>query len=199
MISSVRASVLAGLCLWAPGIWAQTAATPAPAAEAKTSAPAYALRHGDTLLVSVWREEALQKEVRVLPDGSITFPLAGRIEVAGLSSTEVEKRVADKLKAYIPDPVVSVVITELGGNQVYVLGKVLKPGPIQLSSRDSTVLHVLSQAGGLDKFADGGGVRVLRDGPQGTQVLSINYDRLIKGDSLNSNIRLQAGDTILVP
>jgi len=183
MISSVRASVLAVLCLWAQGVWAQ----------------AYALRHGDTLLVSVWREEALQKEVRVLPDGSITFPLAGRIDVAGLSSTEVEKRVADKLKAYIPDPVVSVVITELGGNQVYVLGKVLKPGPIQLSSRDSTVLHVLSQAGGLDKFADGGGVRVLRDGPQGTQVLSVNYDRLIKGDSLSSNIRLQAGDTILVP
>jgi polysaccharide biosynthesis/export protein len=165
---------------------------------ASTSAP-YALRHGDALYVSVWKEEALQREVRVLPDGSITFPLAGRIEVAGLSSSDAEKRVAEKLKTYLPDPVVSVVVTAIEGSRVYVIGKVPRPGPILLGSPDTTVLQALSQAGGLDKFADSNAIRVLREGTEGTEVISVNYDKLIKGENLKSNVRLKAGDTILVP
>lgn len=194
MLHSARTLTMAGLL----GLLCSTAGQAADA-PATPTAPAYALRHGDTVLVSVWREETLQKEVRILPDGSITFPLAGRVDVAGLSSTEVEKRVAEKLKAYIPDPVVSVVVTGIAGSQVYVLGKVLKPGPVQLSSPDTTVLQVLSQAGGLDKFADGAAIRVLRETPQGPGLLQVNYDKLIKGDNLNTNVRLKAGDTILVP
>lgn len=160
---------------------------------------AYALCYGDTLQVSVWKEEALLREVRVLPDGSITLPLAGRVEVAGLSSVEVEKRVADKLRPFIPDPVVSIVITGIEGHRVFILGKVIKPGPIPLSSPDLTVLQALSEAGGLDKFADPNGVRVLRATPSGQQVLPVNVEKLLRGDNLPSNIRLQAGDTILVP
>lgn len=160
---------------------------------------AYKLRHGDALMVSVWRDEALRMEVRVLPDGSITFPLAGRVEVVGLSTVEAGARVAEKLKKYIPEPVVTVTITATDGNRVFVLGKVVTPGAVILTSPETTVLQMLSQAGGLDRFADGNAIRVLRSTPQGTQVLPVRYNDLIKGSQLDTNVVLMPGDTILVP
>lgn len=159
----------------------------------------YTLRHGDAVMVSVWRDEALRMEVRVLPDGSITFPLAGRVEVAGLSTSEAEARIAEKLKKFIPDPVVTVAITGIEGSRVYVLGKVVNPGPFVLTSPNTSVLQVLSQTGGLDRFADGNSIRVLRDTPQGPQVLPVRYNDLLKGSQLETNVVLVPGDTILVP
>lgn len=167
-------------------------------ATAQADAP-YKLRHGDTLMVSVWRDDALRMEVRVLPDGSITFPLAGRVEVVGLSTPEVESRVAEKLKKYIPVPVVTVAITATAGNQIYVLGKVVHPGAVTLISPNTTALQMLSQVGGLDRFADGNSIRVLRSSQQGNQVLPVRYDDLIKGNQLDTNVVLMPGDTILVP
>lgn len=160
---------------------------------------AYRLRHGDALMVSVWRDEALRMEVRVLPDGSITFPLAGRVEVAGLTTPEAEARVAEKLKKYVPEAVVTVAITATDGHRVFVLGKVTTPGAITLVSPQTTVLQVLSQAGGLDRFADGNSIRVLRSTPQGTRVLPVRYDDLVKGNQLDTNVVLMPGDTVLVP
>jgi len=158
----------------------------------------YTLREGDVLDVSVWGEETLKKEVKVLPDGSITFPLAGRVDVSNATTTEVEKRITEKLKTYLPDPQVTVVISGIEGNRVYVIGKVLKPGPILLTS-PMTVMQALSQAGGLDKFADSDDLKILRT-TQGVQnTISVDYDDLINGKNLNSNILLKTGDTILVP
>jgi polysaccharide export outer membrane protein len=158
----------------------------------------YKLRQGDLIQVSVWGEDKLQKESLVLPDGNITYPLAGRVEVVGLTSTEVEKRIAEKLKAYLPDPQVSVVIVSITGNIAHVMGKVLKPGQV-LMTGPMTVLDALSMAGGLDKFADRNGIKVLRKTPQGQKAISVHYDQLIRGQDLESNITLNPGDTILVP
>lgn len=168
------------------------------AAIAQASAT-YKLRHGDALMVSVWRDEALRMEVRVLPDGSITFPLAGRVEVAGLSTSEAEVRIAERLKKYIPEAVVTVAITAADGNRVYVLGKVVNPGAVTLTSPETTVLQMLSQVGGLDRFADGNSIRVLRNSPQGNLVLPVRYNDLVKGTQLETNVVLMPGDTILVP
>lgn len=161
----------------------------------------YALRPGDRLQVSVWKEEALNREVRVLPDGSISFPLVGRIQVAGATSVEVEKRIREGMKTYIPEAVVSVVVTATEGNSVYVLGKVLKPGPIALTSADTTVLQVLSQAGGLDRFANPDAIVVLRKPPGDArqQTLRVKYSDLLKGQSLESNVMMRPGDTVMVP
>lgn len=167
-------------------------------AQAQPGGP-YKLRHGDALMVSVWKDEALQREVRVLPDGSITFPLAGRVEVVGLSTTEAELRIVDKLKKYIPEAVVTVVITAAEGNRVYVIGKVVNPGAVVMTSPDTTVLQMLSQVGGLDRFADGNAIRVLRNTAQGPQILPVRYNDLVKGAQLESNVVLMPGDTILVP
>lgn len=158
----------------------------------------YKLRQGDLIQVSVWGEDKMQKESLVLPDGSITYPLAGRVEVAGLTSTEVEKRIVEKLKAYLPDPQVSVVIVSITGNVAHVMGKVLKPGQV-LMPGPMTVLDALSMAGGLDKFADRGSIKVLRKTPQGQKAIPVYYDQLIRGQNLESNITLIPGDTVLVP
>ena len=163
------------------------------------STGSYQLRHGDALTVSVWKEDALRMEVKVLPDGSITFPLAGRVEVAGLTSTQVEERIAGKIKKFIPEAVVTVVVTGIDGSRVYVLGKVTQPGPVTLMSPSTTVLQVLSQVRGLDRFADGNSIRVLRQSGTNAVVLPVRYDDLMRGNALDTNVVLQPGDTILVP
>lgn len=158
----------------------------------------YRLREGDTILVSVWREDSLQKEVIVLPDGSVTLPLAGRIEVAGLSTPEVEQLIAKKLKTYLPEPIVTVVIAGIGGNSAYVLGKVAHPGRFIISG-PLTVFQAISMAGGFDKFADEGGIKVIRTKPEGQEILPVRYKDIISGKDMSTNIHLKAGDTIVVP
>lgn len=171
----------------------------APAqAQAQNQGTVYHLHPGDTVMISVWREDTLQKEVVVLPDGSITFPLAGRVEVNGLDTSAVEKLIAERIKEYIPDPVVTVAISQAGGSRVFVVGKVMKPGPVSLDT-PKTAMQALGEAGGLDKFADDDGIKVLRKTSKGQELLEVHYDDLLKGRDLQSDIPLQAGDTILVP
>lgn len=159
----------------------------------------YRLHPGDTMQISVWKEEALQREVRVLPDGSITFPLAGRVDVARASATEVAQRLIEKLKEYLPDPVVTVIVTGIEGNRVFVLGKVNKPGPMVMTG-PTTVLQALSLAGGLDKFADDKNIRVIRTlGDGKSQLLQVDYRDLASGRDLSGNFLLTPGDTLIVP
>lgn len=158
----------------------------------------YQLRQGDKLLISVWREDTLQREVIVLPDGSVTFPLIGRVEVAGLSTPEVEQNVAAKLKKYFPEPIVTVVIVGIDGNRAYVMGKVMRPGPLTISG-PITVLQAISIAGGFDKFADESSIKVIREKNGGQEILPVNYKEIISGKNISTNIQLKAGDTLVVP
>ncbi|WP_283180698.1 MULTISPECIES: polysaccharide biosynthesis/export family protein [unclassified Pseudomonas] len=160
--------------------------------------PTYRLSPGDNLSVSVWGEDKLKQDVRVLPDGSITFPLAGQVIVAGLDATAVAKLIAVKLEAFIPDPQVSVVVTGTEGNLVYVQGKVLKPGTVHMSGQTS-VLQVISMAGGLDKFADKDDIKVVRLNGARQEILRVNYSKLMSGDDMSTNFLLKAGDTLVVP
>jgi polysaccharide biosynthesis/export protein len=170
-------------------------------ANAQTAGDNYLLKHGDRLQISVWKDEALDREARVLPDGSISFPLVGRIVVVGLSTAQVEKRIVDGLKPYIPDAVVSVVVTGTEGNSVFVIGKVLKPGQVALTSPETTVLQVLSQVGGLDRFANGDNIMVVRKSPNDPrpQTMRVRYNELIRGEALDTNVVVRPGDTIVVP
>ena len=158
----------------------------------------YQLHAGDSVLISVWREDSMQKQVIVLPDGSITFPLIGRVDVAGLSTSEVEQRIATKLKEFFPEPIVTVVIVGIDGNRAYVIGKVMHPGPLIING-PITVLQAISVVGGLDKFADQGGIKVIRSNPDGQVILSVNFGEIISGKNLSTNILLKAGDTLVVP
>jgi polysaccharide export outer membrane protein len=163
----------------------------------------YKLKQGDAVLISVYGEEALNKELRVLPDGSITFPLAGRISVVNLTSQEVEIKVTEKLKEFLPEPQVTVIVSSVEGNKVYLVGKVLKPGPILLTG-PMNVLQALSLSGGFDKFAHTNNIKVLRASnnsatSNSTVALPVKYESLLNGEELSSNIQLQAGDIIVVP
>lgn len=195
--------LLLALCLSNP---AAAAAEPASAAAAAGASPApapsgkppYRLKEGDMLEVSVWLEDSLRKELRVLPDGGITFPLVGRVEVAGLTTGEVERKIAERLTPFLSDPVVNVVISNIAGNRVYVIGNVARPGPVILDV-PMTVLQVLSLAGGLGRFADEDAIRVLRPSEGGVETLPVRYGDLIKARDLTTNVQLRAGDTLLVP
>lgn len=160
---------------------------------ANENAP-YLLNPGDTVTISVWGEDKLKEVVDVLPDGTITFPLADQVKVAGLDSAQAAKLIAVKLEKFIPDPIVSVVVTNPKGNLVYAQGKVLKPGSVQLSG-PTDVLKVLSQAGGLDKFAKTDDIKIVRN----KRVMPVNYSDLVSGRDLSTNYELQAGDTLVVP
>lgn len=158
----------------------------------------YQLHQGDKVLISVWREETLQREVVVLPDGSITFPLIGRVEVAGLSTPVVEQNITAKLKKYFPEPIVTVVIIGIEGNRAYVTGKVMRPGSLIISG-PTTVLQAISLMGGFDKFADESSIKVIRAKPGGQEILPVNYKDIISGKNISTNIQLKAGDTLVVP
>ena len=165
---------------------------------AEASRSIYRLHQGDKIKVSVWKVDALNQEVAVLPDGSITFPLIGRLEVAGLSTPEVEQLITTKLKKYIPDPVVTVLISGIDGNRAYVIGKVIHPGSLIITG-PITVLQAISIVGGFDKFADQGGIKVIRAIPNGQAIYPVDYSRIISGKDMSTNIQLKAGDTIVVP
>ncbi len=158
----------------------------------------YQLHQGDKILISVWREDTLQREVLVLPDGSITFPLIGRVDVAGLDTLEVQRRITAKLKEYLPDPVVTVTIAGTDGNRAYVMGKVIHPGSLVISG-PITVLQAISIVGGFDKFADEGGIKVIRAKGDEQEVFPVHYKNIISGKDMSTNFLLKAGDTIVVP
>lgn len=159
---------------------------------------AYQLRAGDQLQVSVWREETLQKEVRVLPDGSISFPLAGRVVVRGLTTPEVEKLIATRLEKFIPEPNVTVLVSGIESNRVFVLGKVARSAPIPMVGT-LTVLQALSMGGGLDRFADETGIKVIRSSGNGSTAMAVNYADIVSGRNMSTNYVLERGDVVFVP
>lgn len=159
---------------------------------------AYRLKEGDTLKISVWGEDTLNQEITVLPDGSISFPLVGTVNVDSMTVPQVVKEISKRLTKYIPDPNVSVVVSATQGNRIYVLGKVKTPGSFVMAG-PMTVIQVLSLGGGLDKFANTDKIRVIRNTKGSQKQLVVKYEDIMSGSDLSTNYLLQAGDTILVP
>lgn len=178
---------------------AATPPTPTHTEKAAASVPAeYKIGPGDVLNISVWKEEGMQLEVLVKPDGGITFPLAGDIRASGLTTTELTTKIQSNLKRYIPNPVVTVSVLQAVSNKIYVVGKVNRPGEYQ-ATRYMDVLQALSIAGGLTPYAESDEIRIIRRINGEKKVYMFDYDEVINGDHLESNIILQAGDTIAVP
>jgi polysaccharide export outer membrane protein len=167
-----------------------------PAASAQEAQP-YTLNAGDALSVSVWREDELRRDLVVLPDGTISFPLAGSVSVAGLRTDEVEQLLAQRLAKYIPDAVVSVSVTGASGYRVYVIGAVNNPGEFQVPRR-ITVMQALSLAGGLNAFAGEDSIRVLRHEGGKTTAIPFEYSEVKRGRALETDIELKSGDTVVV-
>ena len=176
-------------------------ALPLPVALAdtdKSADNAYRVQPGDVLEVSVWREESLEKNVLVRPDGGVSFPLTGDMQAAGKTIEELQIIVAEKLEKYIPDPVVTVSIQQLSGNKFYVIGKVARPGEF-IANRYVDVMQALSVAGGMTPYASANKIKVLRRENGRLISLSFRYGDVEKGKNLEQNIILQSGDVVVVP
>lgn len=159
---------------------------------------AYRIGPEDVLEISVWKEEALRKEVLVRPDGEISFPLAGDIRAAGRTVAEVREEVAKRIEKYVPDPVVSVLVLRVASNRIFVIGRVAKPGDFP-AGRYIDVLQALAMAGGLTPFAEEKAIKVIRKQGGGDVVLPFDFRAVSRGEKLEQNIRLQGGDVVVVP
>ncbi len=160
--------------------------------------PRYQVQPGDILQITVWKEEDLQREVLVRPDGGISFPLAGDVQAAGRTVDQVQEELAAKIESYIPEPVVTVAVKQVVGNRVYVVGRVNKPGEI-IMGHELTVMQALSLAGGVTPFAALNRVHVLRRENGVERSIPFRYGDVEKGRSLSQNIVLQNGDVVVVP
>ena len=158
----------------------------------------YHIGPGDVIEISVWKDPDLSRNLVVPPDGNISFPLIGSINVTRLAVPELRKIVTQRLSEFIPDVTVTVMLIQINSLKAYVIGKVNSPGefPINL---DTTIMQILAQAGGLTPFASDGNIKILRQ--KDNQIINIPFDygEIEKGKNLEQNIILQSGDVIVVP
>lgn len=161
------------------------------------TSPDYKIGPDDSLMISVWKEDKLSGTFPVRPDGKISLVLVGDVQAAGLTPMELSADLTARLKKFIQDPLVTVTVTEVKSQKVFVLGEVMHVGPIEMAA-EMTTLQAISAAGGLSPYANSKKIYILR-GPAGhQQKIPFNYKKAIKGDP-NSNTTLQTGDTIVVP
>jgi polysaccharide biosynthesis/export protein len=167
------------------------------AAPASVAAPDYIIGAEDMLQVSVWKEPDLTNTLPVRPDGKISLPLLNDVQAAGLTPMQLGSSITEKLKKFMADPRVTVVVTQINSQRVYVLGEVLHTGSINLLP-NMTVLQALATAG-FTQFANTGGIYVLRAENGKQQKIPIRYKKLVKGEGIDQNLVLKPGDTIVVP
>ncbi len=188
----------AGLALTAVVEAADDSPPPAPVAAASAEAGGYSVNPGDILEISVWKEEDLQKQAMVRPDGYFSFPLAGDIRAEGRTIEDVRREVASRVARFVPDPVVSVAIMEPRGSKVYVIGQVNRPGEFPIN-RFVDVVQALSMAGGTTPFAQLDSIKILRREGATQIAIPFAYSDIAAGKRLQQNIVLKPGDTVLVP
>jgi polysaccharide export outer membrane protein len=190
----------------ASGLLAQTDASargssnndkPMPMAAGPASSADYVIGADDTLHISVWKEPDLTATLPVRPDGKISLPLLNDVPAAGLTPLQLSASITEKLKKYIADPRVTVVVTAMNSRRVFVTGEVVHTGAVPLLP-NMTMLQVLSTAG-FTQFANLKNIYLLRT-ENGKQVkLPFNYKEVVKGNHPEQNIMLKPGDTVVVP
>lgn len=202
-----HAATLAGVALLGAGCpaAAQSAAPQAVAAAALVER-AYSINPGDEIEIFVWGDERLQRQLRVLPDGSITFPLVGQLNVQGMVPTAVAEQVSQKLRGqYRGDvPNVTVSVRNPAGMQFSVMGRVRSPGSFT-TGRYVNLLDALSLAGGPSEFASLDGVSIVRHENGRLVTLRARLSSLFKGavdqgDLVRANVvGILPGDIVIVP
>lgn len=208
MQKGMKVALLLCIFLFTAGIVAQSAdgskpadnphKPAAPEAAQDSSTPSdYVIGADDTLKISVWKEPDLSESLPVRPDGKISMPLLNDIPAAGLTPLQLKDSITEKLKKYIADPRVTVVVTAMNSRRVFITGEVLHSGPISLLPH-MTMLQALSQAG-FTQFVNLKSIYLLRT-ENGKQVkLPFNYKEVVKGNHPEQNILLRPGDTLVVP
>jgi polysaccharide biosynthesis/export protein len=178
---------------------ASSSAETAPGSEARSGPEAaYRVQPGDLLQVTVWKEQDLTGEVLVRPDGGLSFPLVGDVMAAGKTVDMLREELTARLKRYIPDPVVTIAEKQIGGNEVYIIGKVQRPGGYPFV-RPLDVMQALSLAGGGTPYASLNDIVILRRENGQEKAIRFHYSEVARGRDLSENILLESGDTVVVP
>jgi polysaccharide biosynthesis/export protein len=169
-----------------------TAVTPA------TTDPAYIIGPEDVIDINVWKEPDMTRIVPVRPDGKITLPLINDVQAAGSTPQQLAASVTEKLRKYITEPQVTVIVTQINSQRVFVMGEVLRAGAFPLVP-GTTVLQALANAGGFTTFANVKKIHVMRMVNGKPTELPFNYREVVKGGNPEQNIKLEPGDTVVVP
>ena len=194
--------------------WGQTTSQPAKSKSQTTPATAHAgaanqpnsedpdkflIGNDDVLAINVWKEPELSRAVPVRSDGKISLPLVGEVQASGETPRQLEQEIAQKLKNYISEPEVTVIVQQINSQKFNILGQVTRPGTYPLTN-SLTVLDAIAVASGFRDFAKKKSIYILRQNPDGGQSrIPFNYKDVIKGKNAEQNVRLQPRDTIVVP
>ncbi len=197
------------------GLWAQAGSGSSSTAPASGAAPAtqnadasptqakphdntFVIGNDDVLAVNVWKEPDISRSIPVRSDGKISLPLVGEVQAAGLTPLSLEKEIASRLKNYISEPEVTVMVQQVNSQKFNILGQVVKPGSYMVVN-SLTVLDAIALAGGFRDFAKQKSIYVLRQSATGESRIPFNYKEVSHGKNMAQNIKLQPGDTIIVP
>lgn len=192
-------------------LWGQAASDAKPTSNMGAQAPVsnagavkphdatFLIGNDDVLAINVWKEPDISRSIPVRSDGKISLPLVGEVQAAGITPLKLEQEIAARLKNYIAEPEVTVIVQQVNSQKFNILGQVNRPGSYPLAT-SPTVLDAIAVAGGFRDFAKQKAIYVLRQNPDGTQSrLPFNYKDVVKGHNPAQNVKLQPRDTIVVP
>jgi polysaccharide export outer membrane protein len=174
-----------------------TVAAPLPAVASVAPDNSYVIGPTDVLSVTVWKEPTLSGTYLVRPDGMISVPLLGDLLANGLTAAQLTEQISARLKKFMQDPTVTVILTGINSKKIYMLGEVGRKGPLDMTP-GMTLLQAIGTAGGLNDFANTKKIYILRVEGGAQQKIFVHYKQAVKGD-LSANIALKPGDTIVVP
>src|SRR6202047_1212072 len=166
--------------------------------KAATEDPNYSIAPEDVLTIDVWKEPEISRTVPVRRDGKISLPLLNDLQAAGLTPTQLGAEIVEKLRATVINPHVTVIVTQMSSQRIYILGQVTRGGAYPLMP-NMTAVQALSIAGGFTPFAKLKKIYVTRTENGENKIFPINYKDVIKGHNSQQNILLKPGDTIVVP
>lgn len=169
----------------------------APPAPASTVSPDYVIGPGDSLGINVWKEPTVSGTLPVRPDGMISLALVGDLQASGLTPTHLGEEISDRLRKFINDPAVTVTVLGVNSKRIFLIGEISKPGEQPLIP-GLTPLQAIASAGGLNQFANGKHIYILRGTAGKQQKIPFDYKKAIKDGNLQG-VTLAPGDTIVVP
>jgi polysaccharide biosynthesis/export protein len=169
-----------------------------PAGPSARTSPDYLIGADDVLDVNVWKEQELTRTVQVRPDGKISMPLLNDVQAVGLTPFQLAQSIAEKLKKYLTSPRVTVMVTQINSQRVYITGEVTRPGAYAVLP-GMTILQAITSAGGLTPFANGKKIFLMRDENGVPAKYPFVYKEVLDGRRAEDNLKVKAGDIIVVP
>lgn len=160
--------------------------------------PEFVFGPGDEIDISVWRHEDLNMQIVISPDGAISYPLVGRLQIAGMTYPDLMEMLSTRISEYYKDPQVSINIAKVSSMKVYVLGYVRNPAILQIES-ELDVVGALTKVGWLTEDSRTNNILLIRGGLEEPELFTIDIEQLLATGDMRQNVPLQKGDILFVP